>query len=90
MQETAQDGKTKGAEPQLSLHSLKANQSKKRKKKKKTLKHIPKKKKIKKEGRGTGVTSLSGWLILLFGETDFLHTIDSCGPLMHFYSQLVS
>lgn len=24
------------------------------------------------------------------GNTDFLHTIDLCGPLMHLYSQLVS
>lgn len=79
MQETSQDGETKSVEPQLSLHSSIPNQSKPNNPE--TLKRKPKKKKKKKKkGRGGwGIMELPGRLIVLFGETDFLHTIDSCG-----------
>lgn len=81
MQETSQDGETKSVEPQLSLLSSIPNQSKPNNPE--TLKRKPKKKKIKKKKkkkRGRwGIMELPGRLIVLFGETDFLHTIDSCG-----------
>lgn len=81
MQETSQDGETKSVEPQLSLLSSIPNQSKPNNPK--TLKRKPNEKKIKEKKKkgeaGGGVMELPGRLIVLFGETDFLHTIDSCG-----------